>query len=652
MSLFFISWSPIKMIAFPVPITALPTWVIDIPIQSDSINLKEAAGGVAYLLLAKQVNVESTHLLSNVTMVKKIINRVGLEEGANIAINYDHSWGSLFLHKLILIRQGKTIDALHSSRMEISQSQSQADNNLYDNVKTLHIILNDVQVGDVIEYSYTISSSDPFLLKPFASTLHTEAAVPIEHLYIRYLLPISKKIVTRTGKAGFQPRRTFHDGTQEYRWDQWHVPPIKKGTAPNYFFIYEQSSWAEINNLYLPWFQIPPQLSPQLLDQIHQLDHETTAEKLVTMLNPSALTQHQVEKVLSFVQNQIRYTGIEMGRSNYQPSNPSKVYARRYGDCKDKALLMVTMLHQLGIEAYVALVSTEQKAHLIQEPPLADFDHAIVLVKINDRSYWLDPTRYYQSSNLDHVYLPDYGYALILGKNTTALTRIVPANNQKPEIKVDELYDLSQDIKKPLSYTIISHYSSQEADRVRSFIAATNLSEIQTRFGKYTLKYYPHLHTVKPLEIQDDLAKNILTIKEYYEINQLWTYNKNKDETEADIIAFIINDYLKKIEDQEGSRRVEVDYPLNVEDRIILKMPYPWPVKPTKLKTENAYFIFNQEIYVHDNFIYWINHYSSKKDSVSSHDFTKYNHDIDQIRDNLVQTVFIKGNLKNESSQR
>ena len=43
------------------------------------------------------------------------------------------------------------------------------------------------------------------------------------------------------------------------------------------------------------------------------------------------------------------------------PSAPDAVYARRWGDCKEKALLMVTMLRALGIEASPALVNTERR---------------------------------------------------------------------------------------------------------------------------------------------------------------------------------------------------------------------------------------------------------------------------------------------------
>ena len=438
---------PTKLTASIVPITAMPNWVKDIAINLNSVNLVDAEGGVLYLLVAKQVKLEPHRLFFNVTITKKIINRIGLEQKANIAISYDDSLEKLALHKLILIRNGKTMNILNSSYREVTQPARQSDNNCYDSTKTLRIFLDDVQVGDIIEYSYTFSSRNLVLLNPFADEHITNAKIPIERLYFRYLLQSSKTIGILINKESLKPNITLHNhGIREYEWNLEHVLSQKNEASENHFLIYEKSSWSEIKNLYLPYFQVPRHLSNGLTNEIHRLDQETAKEKLLAMLEPSSVAKHQIEKVLAFVQNNIRYTGIEMGKGNYQPADPSEVYARRYGDCKDKALLMVTMLNQLGIDSHIALVSTEFKNSLIDKPPLLLFDHALVVVRVNNQYYWLDPTRYDQSSDLDHVYIPDYGYALVLDEKSSQLTRIVPSNSQKSETKVKKM--LSQAIKK------------------------------------------------------------------------------------------------------------------------------------------------------------------------------------------------------------
>ena len=88
-----------------------------------------------------------------------------------------------------------------------------------------------------------------------------------------------------------------------------------------------------------------------------------------------------------FVQDDIRYLGIEVGMARRRPTAPDQVFEQRYGDCKDKTALLVAMLRLGGLAAYPALVSSTQGPDLDQWVPSPDaFDHAIVRVTGPDGS--------------------------------------------------------------------------------------------------------------------------------------------------------------------------------------------------------------------------------------------------------------------------
>ncbi len=72
----------------------------------------------------------------------------------------------------------------------------------------------------------------------------------------------------------------------------------------------------------------------------------------------------KIAAVLNFVQEEVRYLGFESGLGSYKPFAPNQVFEQRYGDCKDKSLLMVTMLRKMGIEAYPVLVNTALKHNI------------------------------------------------------------------------------------------------------------------------------------------------------------------------------------------------------------------------------------------------------------------------------------------------
>ncbi|HEY1502489.1 MAG TPA: DUF3857 and transglutaminase domain-containing protein [Acidobacteriaceae bacterium] len=59
----------------------------------------------------------------------------------------------------------------------------------------------------------------------------------------------------------------------------------------------------------------------------------------------------RLSKVADFMQQQIRYVGVEIGIGGLQPHPAEDIFHSRYGDCKDKATLMITMLDAVGIRA-------------------------------------------------------------------------------------------------------------------------------------------------------------------------------------------------------------------------------------------------------------------------------------------------------------
>jgi len=76
-----------------------------------------------------------------------------------------------------------------------------------------------------------------------------------------------------------------------------------------------------------------------------------------------------------------RYVGLEFGIHGFKPYKVTQVLERRFGDCKDKASLLVAMLREVGVEADLVLLRTRRLGLLDREPAsLAPFDHAIAYV--------------------------------------------------------------------------------------------------------------------------------------------------------------------------------------------------------------------------------------------------------------------------------
>jgi hypothetical protein len=104
----------------------------------------------------------------------------------------------------------------------------------------------------------------------------------------------------------------------------------------------------------------------------------------VSALTASAPTPLAKMRALAeFIQKNIRYVGIELGIGGYQPHPAAEVFAHRYGDCKDKATLMQSMLHEMGVDSFPVIVNHRRGAVRPGMPAyFASFDHVVVAVKL------------------------------------------------------------------------------------------------------------------------------------------------------------------------------------------------------------------------------------------------------------------------------
>ena len=146
-----------------------------------------------------------------------------------------------------------------------------------------------------------------------------------------------------------------------------------------------------------------------------------------------ASREQVIRRIVASLHSNVRYTGVEFGESNLIPQFPSETLKRKYGDCKDKAALLVTMLRSAGIAANLALLDAGPGFDIDPDlPGMGVFDHAIVYLAPSgtDPELWIDATARY--SLVGTLPWGDYGRrALIIGSNTESLTRTPELNSAK-----------------------------------------------------------------------------------------------------------------------------------------------------------------------------------------------------------------------------
>ena len=103
-------------------------------------------------------------------------------------------------------------------------------------------------------------------------------------------------------------------------------------------------------------------------------------EKVNALTATESTPLGKMRALAAFVQNDVRYVGIELGIGGHQPHPAGDVFTNRFGDCKDKATLLSTMLKQLGIESNLVVINTTRGSINAATPPYLGFNHMILAI--------------------------------------------------------------------------------------------------------------------------------------------------------------------------------------------------------------------------------------------------------------------------------
>jgi hypothetical protein len=107
------------------------------------------------------------------------------------------------------------------------------------------------------------------------------------------------------------------------------------------------SNWSEMGTWYAVLTSGRRDASPAIREEVAK----------ITASTPNVLEKMQA--LARFLQRDIRYVAIELGIGGYQPHPAPEVFVHRYGDCKDKATLLSSMLREIGVESYYIVAPSQ-----------------------------------------------------------------------------------------------------------------------------------------------------------------------------------------------------------------------------------------------------------------------------------------------------
>ncbi|MFA6217438.1 MAG: DUF3857 domain-containing protein [Candidatus Omnitrophota bacterium] len=348
----------------------------------------------ALILLADEsieVSAENTQVSYEHYLIK-ILNERGKDAFSEAHIEYDSTYEKLQVEYARTIKPDGTLVDVGSRHMrDVSKYLNFP---LYSNARIFIISFPEIAEGSIIEYKVKISRNRLVNKKDFAFPYPLQTSEPVIQAKFSITIPKNtelhiKKINEKYNDFGasLEPVISEEKGALVYSWQFKDIPqvipesdmPAASEINPS-FLVSTFESWKEI---YDWWWQLAR-------DKI-QAD-AAIKNKVKELLSHAVSAEEKIRALCSFAATKIRYVAVEYGQAGYEPHKAADIFQNKYGDCKDKAVLLVTMLREVGIEAYPVLIATKDSYNASEDFPSILFNHAIAAVVWEGKLVFVDPT--------------------------------------------------------------------------------------------------------------------------------------------------------------------------------------------------------------------------------------------------------------------
>ena len=532
-------------------------------------------------------------------------------------IDYFPAYQKLHLHRVAVLRGGKVLERTASVNTRLLERETGLDAGMYGGAVTLQLLLDDMRVGDTVWMTYTVEGSNPVFGKQWSDGFSWDAGIPIERRSLTVFHPAERPLYWRQlgdfKGATLAPAISRQAGTEKLRFDERALEALESEEsvpaeyqAGRSLQMSEHADWHSV----AVWASgLFPQTAPG-----------AALSALAQQFRQEATPAAQASAALRWVQDEIRYFSVSIGENSHRPQSPDTVLKLRYGDCKDKSYLLVSLLRQLGIEARPVLINAQApRAGLKMLASPNWFDHVIVQFELDGRRYHVDPTASGQKVPLDTLSTAFAGgIALVVDPSSRSLTVIPERTDVGPEYEhVDRLVIASFDGDAVLEAREI--YRGRYAEAMRVAIPRLSGSE----FGKSMLERYESLYPGVTLaeapRFVDLLESNV------FEMQARYTLPKPLRISEASHVI----DYESHI--VEGSlqlpRKIVRNYPLALPRGKYVaryRMQVQWPDtvrrdQPLTVKSiDNPFFALREELNLKGNVLDYMLDYRVKQATVAA----------------------------------
>ena len=329
---------------------------------------------------------------------------------------------------------------------------------MYTSGRAFYVQFPRLEAGDVVELRYRVDdvTNRNEFNDYFGEITQLQSSDPTANAEYVVVTPKGRTLYFDTDVPGLKPTITESGNQRTYRFFAEKVPGLdpEPSMPPGpevlgFVHVSTYKSWGDLGRWY--WGLVKD-----------QFDVDEDTRKLAKKITEGKKTDREkVEAVYDWVIQNTRYVALEFGIYGYKPHRCVQTVTRGWGDCKDKATVIATLLNELGIPATMVVLRTQMKGGLRSSvASFAPFDHAIAYVP--SMNLYLDGTAEHTGiEELPRMDLGAVGFRVNQGKSELIQIPVPPADKNYVAREVRVRVAKSGEAKLSLDYSTAGYTSAE-----------------------------------------------------------------------------------------------------------------------------------------------------------------------------------------------
>jgi len=311
----------------------------------------------------------------------KILRPEGREHGT-LAIYFNPRRKITNLHGWCIPSQGKDYEVKEKDAVDVAAPFDGGE--LISDVKYKVLKIPGADPGSIVGYEYDVEEQ-PFWLQ---NTWDFQETEPVRESHFSLQLPPGWEY--KASWSSYPEVKPTEGAGSTWQWAVTDVKAIRpepdmppmSGVAGEMIVSFFPPGQNSRKNEFGSWQSMGTWYEGLIDSQMTASD--AIKQKVAALVAGQTTTLPKMQAVARFLQHDIRYVAISLGIGGWQPHPAQEVFTEKYGDCKDKATLMRTMLREIGVESYHVVINDERGSVTSTSPAHNGFNHVILAIKLPD----------------------------------------------------------------------------------------------------------------------------------------------------------------------------------------------------------------------------------------------------------------------------